>query len=304
MPRNKLPERDVAEVQLKGWTPGSVRIAVAALSEVMATPLKGPVGEGYQLAVELVKWLSYAIKDDLKGFTEQLDCYRPSGPASSSWEKLEELLDNDQPLDDLIASLRRCHGDVVPVLSSLLDIATEGDEQWEHLDRPHQRAVEVLAALGTPESLGYLLVHVSFLCAEKSSPLHTLMAPHRATIDDVAVSVFEEIPWRNRGTVVCVFDDYDIPRPRFTERILAVNGDALDHADRREFVECLSITGDLRAVPIVRRLIDRALDEVASRPNDDAVKFVSSATHMLVRELESTLTAEQVERAARLGLDL
>jgi hypothetical protein len=306
--------RAIDLVQLRGWSPDTTRRAIAALSdattragELRHQPLdlasRVSTRDDNELATELVRWLRCAAEADPEDLVDHLDAIRPSGPDASPWDRLGIILDKEQSLDGTIAELKESHTDPVTALCTLLDATEPSFAQFSELDRTCQRAVEALTALGSHESLRYLVSHLGLLCSDTIEPLRSLMMPHDGAFISVATEVWPSLTWAERVMLMLYFDEHQIPKDSLVDLVLATDESMMTYEELAQFVEVLAFANDARAERTIHKLIEAALEEVASHRSAEVVHFVEFTAHTLVAEMEREFPSDLYDRAVALGFE-
>lgn len=289
----------VDSVQLSGWTPGTVQRALEALTELCA---KAPADEDAQLAGELARWLRCAALEDSSSLVDYLNETEPTGEHESHWEKLECLLAQDEPLETSIGHLRERYPDPVSVLCILLDEKVPPHEEWGDLERHYQRAVEILVALGTRESLGYLLAHMDLLCLDSSRWVDRLVESHKATFAQLGLEAWPGLNWRDRDYLLQIWTHCDIDAMPLLPLLIDVDCDAMSYKELDAYVDILAVFDDPRTARRFHQLIARALADLELERSEEVRRFAGKAGDLLVEELERPINQELRSRAAALGI--
>jgi hypothetical protein len=289
----------VDSVQLAGWTPDTVQRALTALTALCA---KAPADDDTQLAVELTHRLRCAALEDPRSLVEYLAERQPTGEDESPWEKLECLLAQDEPLETSLAHLHARYPDPVSVLCILLDEKVAPGEEWGDLERHYQRAVEILLALGTRESLRYLLAHMDLLCLDSSHSLESLLEPHQAMFTQLGLEAWPGLSWRDRDYLLEICTHCDIDAMPLLPLLVAVDCDAMNYKDLATYVDLLARFDDPRAARRLRQLMARALADLERKRSEQVRRFARKAGGLLVEELGRPINPKLRSRAAALGI--
>lgn len=295
----------VDSVQLTGWTPETVARALSALSELCAEHLGEPgepIDDGAQLASELARWLRCAAEEDPDRLVAHLNTMEPLGEHESPWEKLECLLAREEPLGVTTRALQERYEDPIPFLCILLDEKVKPGSLYQDIERHYQRAVEVLLALGTRESLSYLLAHMDLLYWDDAELLRELVRSHRARFTEVALDVWPGLTWFARNYLVEIYKTSGLDTRRLRALMFAVDTDRMDYDSLGVYVYAVAASGDPRAPRRIRQLITRALDDIQRQPNHEADRFTQRAHHALAVELKVPIDPQLRKRAAQLGI--
>jgi len=297
----------VDSVQLTGWTPDTVVRALAALSEVCADR-RGEPGEpsndDAQLASELARWLRCAAEEDPTGLVEYLNTMEPLGEHESPWERLECLLAREEPLDVTTRALQELYRDPIPFLCILLDAKVKPGSPCDDIERHYQRAVEVLLALGTRESLSYLLAHMDLLCWNDAELFRELVRSHRAGFTEVALDAWPLLAWFDRIHLIEIYRECELDTGPLRALLFAVDTNRMDYESLGQYIRAVAASKDPEAAPLIQQLITRALDDIQRQPNQEADRFTRLARHALVAELEVRIDPQLRTRAAQFGIRL
>jgi hypothetical protein len=105
------------------------------------------------------------------------------------------------------------------------------------------------------------------------------------------------MPWSERAEVLCFLGGHHLLNDPLLALLTEVDFERLSPADLGEYVEGLWHFLDLRTVPLIRRILDRALQD-AELGNADAKPIVQAVFTMFGDGLDGWLTEEEHRRTA------
>jgi hypothetical protein len=226
----------------------------------------------------------------------------PLGEHESHWEKLECLLAREESLDVTMRALHERYQDPIPFLCILLDEKVKPGSPCDDIERHYQRAVEVLLALGTRESLSYLLAHMDLLCWDDAELFSDLVQTHQAGITEVALDAWPRLAWHDRTHLIEIYQECELDTGPLRALMFAVDTDRMEYESLGYYIDTVAASKDPCAAPLIQQLITRALDDIQRQPNREAERFTRRARHVLATEMKVRIDPQLRTRAAGLGI--
>jgi len=289
----------VSVVREHGWTPDLVQRASAVLARTSAT-LDDEDGE---LAAEFVRWFQHACNGDVGNAVTAINSWRPFSPATPELDELYLVLVGERASPELAARLRERCADPVKTLISVLDDVYPDDDGTSHghrLDQAHQTAFACLLLLATSESIEYVLTrlrHFDWSASRLDSMRAEVFQPCGEAIRTATFRRWPTMPWSERTDVLRFLGGHDLLNDPLLALLTGVDFERLSPADLVEYVEGLWQFLDLRTLPQVRKILDRALQD-AELEDADAKRIVQTVFTLFGDGLDGWLTEEQARRTA------
>ncbi|TMQ15320.1 MAG: hypothetical protein E6J91_13515 [Deltaproteobacteria bacterium] len=294
-------QRTIDGVRSEGWTPTDVRLAAARLSEIVAGRAAQPDEEGDALAIELVRWLRYAAEVDADEIVDCLASKPPPSRQAPRWDDLHAQFAQYDSSAELTVALSRRYDDPARVLMEFLDDVAPLRGAWQEVTEEHHRALELLLAFGTDETITYALSRLDLMNWETDDELAEVVRRHHAAIRRLAIAAWPSMSWEQRVDVASLFEQYGLYDEALLALLLKPEIASLTHEDRAEYVHALGVYRDARIVPRLQAILDWALEELAARRTDEGRDLVHLVISQL-RERELAPTSMQQERATALGV--
>jgi hypothetical protein len=300
------------EVRDRGWTPEALRRATATLNDLVG---ERPVGhDDRDLAGELVRWLQHASDIDPEPLLDGLHSCRPLSPNAPQWDRLYGILAYQCPITELVAQLKVRYPDPVPALIGLLDgltpadVALDDDDALDDAKVLHarrcvfdaqQRAFETLLALGTRESLTYVLSRLESFHWFEEGALDDVIKTRGAMIRSTALDIWPTLSWQARAGMATFLSGQSLVDDRVLGFVAATMPEGTE--DLEGYLEMLGDFYDARVLPQIEATLRHVHETIESRSKQDTQQLVWVAIRQFVK-LEIEPTADLRQRSEACGV--
>jgi hypothetical protein len=299
------------EVRDRGWTPDALRRAIAALGDLVA---ERPVGsEDRDLAGELVRLLLCASEHDSELLVECLQPYRPLSPNAPQWDELYAVLDGECEITGLIIRLKERYPDPVQTLIALLDDVLPDNTAVDAGTLEHEKAVDLqmrafdaqqrafaaLVALGTRESLTYVLSRLELFDWFDEHVVDEVVRPHGPMIKVTALAVWPTLGWRGRSAVAAFLSAHSLVDDDVLHFVMAPRPEGVENIDG--YLKTLGNFYDPRVLPQIEAIIVCVHETLDTYGKQAAQQLVRTAIRQFIK-LEMRPVADLRRRADACGV--